>query len=163
MAITVQEINSLQSLASPSVLSAVGGTGVGIFGGEYVGELAKTTLGQTGWVGFGVKAGVQTLLAILTGLLAFATRGLARIFLVFLGIGSMGAIIPDLIAMVYPGGAVAGGQITGLQMRELALGAQALSGNLAGGPHSPVDYAGNHLAPSVLRKTQSGVTDFTGM
>lgn len=174
MSVTVKNITQLKDIASKDVLVAAGGVGAGGMAGEYLGEMAKTSLAQTGWAGVGVKALVKSLLALLMGIISRGQAGITKIFLVLSGLGSMATILPDIIGMVYPGGAVAGGQIAGLKLRELSLGAKALApttttttnaGVLTGQNPPTVDYAGDGnsgVAPSAITPTRAKVTDFAG-
>lgn len=176
MSVSVSEISNAKLLVSKPVLIAAGGAGAGGLTGEYLAEMAKTSLAQTGWKGVGVKAIVKALLALLVGVLSRGQAGLTKIFLALAGIGSLGSILPDVIRMVSPGGAEAAGQIAGLKLRQLTMGAKALGtqtttkttkgvGDLTGKTPPTVDFVGNGngaLAASALAPMRAAVTDFTG-
>jgi len=177
MSVAVKEITTIKDLANKEVLTAVVGAGGGLVAGTYLAQIAKTSLAQTGWAGFGVTSGVKAALALGMGLLAKGQSGLAKILLTLSSIGSLAGIIPDLVAMFYAGGAEAGGQITGLMLRELTLGSEALAGAGVGagvGTPSPgavgqtivgtTDYAGNHTPVTDISKPlgAGSVKDFAG-
>lgn len=172
MSVAVKEITAIKDLANKEVLTAVVGAGGGLVAGTYLAQMAKTSLAQTGWAGFGVTAGVKALLALGMGILSKGQSGLAKVLLTLSSIGSLAGIIPDLVSMFYAGGAEAGGQITGLMLRELTLGSEALAGAGVEGAVAPTlgevagitDYAGNGPSvESVSKPLGAGsVKDFAG-
>lgn len=175
MTVTIPDVNTLKALASKDLLVASIGAGSGFIVGDYLSEMVKTTVAQVGWKGVGVKALVKVGLGLGTGVIAFKTSNpLVKIFAALASVGSMGSILVDVFKQVYPGGAEAGGQISGLMLRELALGPEAetptpeaqISSQLAAiGQAAEVtqDFAGNGTPTVAIKSTTKGVRDFAGI
>ncbi len=171
MTVTIPEVNTLKALASKDVIVASAGVGSGFLVGDYLAEMAKTTAAQTGWKGVLVKSLVKVGLGLGTGVIAFKAKGSAtKIFAALASVGSMGSILVDVFKQVYPGGAEAGGQISGLMLRELALGAESLSTeapstqtSITSAAETTQDFAGDHGGTAVaVKSVAKGVRDFAG-